>query len=112
MLYSLRTSMAFMIRLILPAQLAAQEQATQPVRDRTADFIDADPAQPFFLVQVDDVFAANEVRFEIRGFFEELLPVSTETELVIFLEQLPGLLRFLEDPLLAACSIRLFEQGV
>lgn len=56
-------------------------------------------------------FTAYGVRFEIIGFFVEPLPVDTQTDLVLLLEDLPGSLEFLENPTIDACSIGLVEQG-
>ncbi len=104
--------MEFNIRLILPSQWVPHNQPKPPGFDHTAESTDDDPNRPLFLVRASDLFAANGVRFEISGFFEKPLPVSTDTELVIFLEQLPGLLRFLEDPSVATFLLDLYEQGI
>jgi hypothetical protein len=56
-------------------------------------------------------FSKNELnKFKIKAFSNELWPVDIETDLVVFLEQLPICIK--EINLGHDCSINLYEQGV
>jgi len=57
-------------------------------------------------------FTAYGVRFQVRGFFAEPLPVDVEIDLVWFLEHLPGLLTFLDNPTGGVCTVMLMDQGI
>jgi hypothetical protein len=82
------------------------------VRGDLADFIDDNPALPLFFYEACAIFALVGVSLEIRGLFAEPLPVSTDTELVYFLEDLPGLLRFLQETSPGEYRLGLWGQGV
>jgi len=87
-------------------------QVKPPRWDRTIDMADDDPNCPLFLARAAGIFAANDVRFEVEGFFKAPLPVSTDIGLVYFLEDLPGLLRFLTAPSADPFAVGLWEQGI
>jgi len=104
--------MAFEIRLLIPEKTGSGNSSRIiPMENVTDGFIDDDPDRPLFLTYACQVFDACGVHFEVDGFFDEPLPLSTEYDLVFFLEVLPGFVRFLDDPLAPGYVIDLCEQG-
>lgn len=104
--------MNFAVSLILPRGWVPGSQVKPPVWDHTTDMVDDSPDRPLFLARAADVFSANGVRLAVRGFFKEPLPVSTDVGLVYFLEDLPGLIRFLTAPSTTPYVLGLWEQGI
>ena len=104
--------MSFTIQLLLPSIAEQRPRSSSPARADLDDFVDDNPALPLFLFEACAIFAAVGVRLEINGLFADPLPVSTDTELVYFLEHLPGMLRFLEEASPGAYRLGLWGEGV
>lgn len=101
----------FEMRIVLPDKAEPRGQVQPLNLIDTSDFFD-DPNQPLFLVEACSVFAAKGVRFEMTGFFEEPLPVSTADDLVYLLESLPSLFAFFENESSTQFELGFWGQGI
>lgn len=103
--------MGFTMRLLLNDERRDEGHIASPAFD-TTDFVDDDPEHPLFLAETCSVLAANRVRFEIKGFFREDLPVSVGDDFLYLLEDLPPLLKFITEDSSEQFSLGFCGQGV
>ena len=98
----------FNISLVLPESLR-QGVGTLDFTDLDV-FIDYTEESPGVLIELCRTFALHGVRFQMTGFFVNPLALDAEFDLQDFLEELPGLLRFLDDSKLDFCKVGLWQQ--
>jgi hypothetical protein len=103
---------SFAIRIILPEKDQFIDKSSKESIFDASELIDDDPNLPAFLFEACSAFAIMGVRFEIVGFFKELLPVSTRDDLVYLLKNLPSLFAFIEDETLTEFELGFWDQSI